>query len=458
MSGLVSQLYLSAAQSTQHCLSGGMDESVIYSFSIMGLQLGEQEEFEQAFRYEDLARDLSAKYPNTFGATRGMNGIVWCNMHSRSHPRQIVDYCLKSIQCGKNCGDLYNAGLSYGPLMWNLQVQGADLAIIEDCAKECLQFSNRYHLTFSAGLAEAMQAGWIGPMKKDYSPTSMEEKLGQWERDNHIASAGSYYVNIALTHYYFGEHEEAERYLVGVRRYLSGLTDNVLKRQWHIFLVLNKLKLYEKGIGDDNKDELLTNIWPIITKIKTWAALGPLLKPYLTFLYAELERVTGEFNTSRSLYLDAINTAHEQKYTFLEGHLNECLGELLLQAGQCTERVYFVEAVRLYKKCRAERKEISLIQRYPEYFGEENIHYSHLAERVTSFATSTSTLPDLDFDYLIKLSYTISAETEQEALLKKIMNVVIECSGAQHGYLLIEDEGNLFIRAESHIADTVREN
>jgi predicted ATPase/tRNA A-37 threonylcarbamoyl transferase component Bud32 len=143
MSGLVPQLYLSAAQSTRHCLAGGMDESVIYSFSIMGLQLGEEEEFEQAFRYEDLARDLSAKYPNTFGATRGMNGIVWCNMHSRSHPGEIVDYCLKSIQCGKNCGDLYNAGLSYGPLMWNLQVQGTDMSTIEDYAKECLQFSKR---------------------------------------------------------------------------------------------------------------------------------------------------------------------------------------------------------------------------------------------------------------------------------------------------------------------------
>ncbi|MGE5604819.1 MAG: ATP-binding protein, partial [Bacteroidota bacterium] len=116
MSGLVPQLYLAAVQSTQHCLSGGMDESVIYSFSIMGLQLGEEEEFSQAFRYEDLARDLSAKYPNTFGATRGMNGIVWCNMHSRSHPKEIVNYCLKSIQSGRNCGDLYNAGLSYGPL------------------------------------------------------------------------------------------------------------------------------------------------------------------------------------------------------------------------------------------------------------------------------------------------------------------------------------------------------
>ncbi|MBI4286003.1 MAG: AAA family ATPase [Chloroflexi bacterium] len=449
MSGMVPQLYLSAAQSTQHCLSGGMDESVIYSFSIMGLQLGEQEDFEQAFKYEDLARDLSAKYPNTFGATRGMNGIVWCNMHSRSHPAKIVDYCLKSIQCGKNCGDLYNAGLSYGPLMWNLQAQGADLSKIEDYAKECLQFSNRYHLSFSVGLAEAMQAGWIGPMKKDYSPVPMEEKLTRWEQDNHVASAGSYYVHMALAHYYFGEHEKAEEYLVGVRRYLSGLTDNVLKRQWHVFLVLNALSLYERGLRCKDKAELMAEVQPIISKLETWAGLGPLLKPYLAFLYAERERVTGDFKEARGLYLDAISAAHEQQYTFLEGHLNECLGEILLRNGQHTEGVYFVEAARLYKKCGAERKEIRLMEKHPQYFEEEKALYSQFDTE----PASPNTLPPLDIDYLMKSSLAISAEMDLDSLLKKIMNVVIESSAAQHGYLLIEEEDNLFVRAESHISE-----
>lgn len=446
MSGLVPQLYLSAAQSTQHCLAGGMDESVIYSFSIMGLQLGEQEDFITAFKYEDLARELSAKYPNTFGATRGMNGIVWCNMHSRSHPREIVDYCLKSIQCGKNCGDLYNAGLSYGPLMWNLQVQGEDLSIIEDYARECLQFSRRYNLSFSVGLAEAMQAGWIEPMKRQYSPVSMEEKLRQWERDNHIASAGSYYVHMALAHYYLGEHEAAEECLTGVRKYLSGLTDNVLKRQWHVFLVLNALKLYEQGLRFKNKHELLTEIEPILRKVEKWAALGPLLKPYLAFIYAEQERITGKFKDARSLYLDAIDTAHKQKYTLLEGHLNECLGELILQTGHCSERLYFTEAVRLYKKCHAERKAINLVEKYPEYFEEEKNSYPLLESEYPS-----RVLPKLDVEYLMKSSLAISAEIEQDTLMKKIMNVVIESSGAQQGYLLMEQEGNLYIRAASHI-------
>jgi two-component sensor histidine kinase len=444
MSGLVPQLYLSAAQSTQHCLSGGMDDSVIYSFSIMGLQLGEQKEFEPAFKYEDLARDLSAKYPNTFGATRGMNGIVWCNMHSRSHPKEIVDYCIKSIQCGKNCGDLYNAGLSYGPLMWNLQVQGNNLSVIEDYAKECLQFSNRYHLSFSVGLAEAMQAGWVLPMKKDYLPVPMEEKLKAWEQDNHIASAGSYYVHMALTHYYFGEHEEAEKYLVGVRKYLSGLTDNVLKRQWHVFRVLNTLKLYEKGLGFKSEKELIVEIQPNIKKVETWAGLGPLLKPYLAFLYAEQERVIGEFKEARSLYLDAIEAARKQNYTLLEGHLNECLGEFLLQAGRCSEGIYFAEAARLYRKCGAERKESSLIEKHRKYFENEKTYRNFVME------PSSLILPDIDIEYLMKSSLAISAEVEQEALLKRIMNVVIESSGAGAGYLLIEEEGDLFIRAESH--------
>ncbi len=449
MSGLVPQLYLSAAQSTQHCLEGGMDESVIYSFSIMGLCLGEKGEFEKAFKYEDLARDLSEKYPNTFGATRGMNGIVWCNAHSRSYPEEIVDYCLKSIQCGKNSGDLYNAGLSYGPLMWNLQVQGNDFRRTEEYTRECLEFSKKYHLYFSVRLAEAMQAAWIEPMKKNYTPIEMEEKIKLWEKDNHVAAAGSYYVHMGLMHYYFGEYEKAEEYLQGVKRYLTGLTDNVLKRQWHIFLVLNALRLYEKGIGYKNREELRSYIEPLIKEIQAWASLGPLLKPYLAFLYSELERVTGDLKQAQVLYIEAIDLAYQSRYTFLQGHINECLGELIEKGspGRATAATFFKEAARLYKKCSAQRKELSLIEKRPECFEEEAPIYA------VGFSAPALTLPNIDINYLIKSCLIIPAETEEKVLLDKIMNVVLESSGAQHGYLIMGENGDLIIRAESHITE-----
>ncbi|MBU4305162.1 MAG: AAA family ATPase [Candidatus Omnitrophica bacterium] len=474
MSGLVPQLYLSAVQSTQHCLAGGMDESVIYSFAIMALYLGETGEFEKAFRYEDLACNLSAKYPNTFGATRGMNGIVWCNMHSRSHPQDIVAYCLKSIQCGKNSGDLYNAGLSYGPLMWNLQVQGADFLKIEEYAEECFEFSKKYHLNFSVRLAEAMQAGWIEPMKKDYTLIPMDEKIKLWEKDNHIASAGSYYAHTGLVHYYLGDYEKAESYLQGVKKYLTGLTDNVLKRQWHVFLVLNALRLHERGLKYQDKAELLAYINPLIKKFETWAELGPLLKPYLFLVYAEMERVTGDMREARNLYFDAISLAHQYQYVFMEGYLNECLGEfiknptkdveLCAHSDKCDKkkphcdkwwicvktgvaRVFFREAARLYKNCRAQRKEMILQEKYPEYFEEESPVFSPAEKE------ATSAFSNIDIDYLMKSSLIIPAEIEEDALLHKIMNVVLESSGAQHGYMIIADNGNLIIRAESHIME-----
>ncbi|MEA2082841.1 MAG: AAA family ATPase [Thermodesulfobacteriota bacterium] len=448
MSGLVPQLYLSAVQSTKHCLEGGMDESVIYSFSIMGLYLGEQLKFEQVFQYEDLALNLCEKHPNTFGATRGMNGVAWVTMHTRNHPEELVKHCLKAIQCGKNCGDLYNAGLSYGPLIWGLQVQGANLLTIEQYAKECLKFSQKYHLSFSVALSEAMQAGWIEPMKKDYTHVPMEEKIRKWEKENHISAAGSYYVHMALTHYYFGEYEKAEQYLLEVRRYLIGLTDHLLKRQWHAFQVLNALKLYEIGKIYKSKEKLLSFIQPLIKKIETWAQYGPILKPYLAFIYAELERVTGDFKKAGSLYFDAIAIAHEQRFTLLEAQLNECMAELIKKAGIGTERSYFAEAVRLYKSCHAERKEIFLLEKYPGYFEEEVVAYMPFEAEPTAY-----TLPSLDVDYLMKSSLAISAEINPDVLLKKIMNVVIEASGAQHGYLLIQENSNLIVRAESHITE-----
>lgn len=447
MCGLVPQLYLSAAQSTQLCLAGGMDESVIYSFSIMGLNLGEQEQFASAFRYEDLARDLCAKYPNTFGATRGMNGIVWCNMHSRSHPADITAYCLQAIQCGKNCGDLYNAGLSYGPKMWNLQVQGKNLRHIEEVAEECLQFSRKNQLSFSVGLAEAVLAGWVAPMKANYVPVTMEETLAHWKENNYVAASGSYFVLLAISQYYRGEYTAAAASLEAVEDYLHGLTDNVLKRLWFVFRILNRLRIAPVGAWQQYQAE----ITPLLKKIETWASLGPLLKPYLAFIYAEIARYQKRHRTARNRYLDAIQSAQSQDYTLLSGHLYQCLADLMAETAQGKPDLYYMEACRLYKLCHADAK-ISLLQEC--YQGNETISDNTAKSLVTDNNDKQYILPNLDVNYLMKSALALSAETDLELLLQKIMTVVLECSGAQHGYLLIKEQDELVVAAENHIGKT----
>lgn len=442
MSGLVPQLYLSAAQSTLHCLEGGMDESVIYSFSIMGLNLGEQGKFEEAFLYQDLAHDLCAKHPNTFGATRGMNGIVWCNMHSRSHPAEIVDYCHKAIQCGKNCGDLYNAGLSYGPLMWNLQVHGKNLRLVEEAAEECLQFSHKNQLSFSIGLAEAVLAGWVAPMKPDYQPVDMTKTLARWDADNYVAASGSYFALLGFAQHYLGDYAAAAVSLQTVERYLHGLTDNVLKRLWYVFRIVNRLRWPE---GAD-WPTLEAEIAPLLTELETWVRLGPLLKPFLAFIHAEIARAQNEMREARNLYLDAIAIAQAQDYSLLTGHLYEALAEVVAVGNLGNAELYYGEARRIYRMCRADRKSALLQQRH-SYIAHDN---AVRTEKTVVYDTP-ATLPNLDFNYLMKSALALSAEVDLNRLMQKIMTVVLESSGAQHGYLLIKETDELLVAAESHV-------
>ena len=447
MTGRVPQLYLSAMQSTLHCLDGGMDESVIYSFSIMGLNLGEQERFEQAFKYEDLARDLCAKYPNTFGATRGINGIVWCNMHSRSHPAAIVEYAHKGIQFGKNCGDLYNAGLSYGPLLWNQQAQGKNLRLIEETAEECLQFSKKNQLTFSTALAEAVLAGWVAPMKADYRLVAMEDTLIEWEKHNYVAATGSYFALLAFAQYYFGDYAGAAVSLKAVERYQHGLTDNILKRLWYVFRILNRLRLPEEL----SWSEVELEIAPLLQKITTWANFGPLLRPYLAFIHAEIARARGHERDARNLYLDAIAEAETQDYGLLSGHLYECLAELVNHAGLGKADIYYAEAQRLYCVCNAEDKSVRL-RTLHDFQSVDNTKPTQesVVDEATVETAELDTLPNLDINYLMKSALALSTETDLTQLLQKIMTVVLESSSAQHGYLLIKQQEQLIITAEKH--------
>jgi predicted ATPase/signal transduction histidine kinase/CheY-like chemotaxis protein/tRNA A-37 threonylcarbamoyl transferase component Bud32 len=446
MSGLVDQLYLSAAQSTMHCLNGGMDESVIYSFSIMGLNLGEQEKFEYAFQYEDLARNLCEKYPNTFGATRGMNGVVWCNMHSRSHPKEIAAYCLKSIQSGKNCGDLYNAGLSYGPLLWNLQVKGTDFKEIETYAKECLDFSQKFQLSFSVGLAEAMFAGWIEPMKQNYVVKSIDDKIAKWESVNHIASIGSYYVHMALTSYYFGDYQEADFYIEKVRVYLHGLTDNVLKRQWYVLQVLNAIKVFElnKEVGSINL--VFEKIDPILEKLEKWSNLGPLLKPYLKLAQAERARLELGFYPALNIYLIALNEANNSGYLFLEAYIYEIVARYLFSTNTSLMKNFILNALRLYHSCGASRKVYSLFEEFSQLMSDGVLNQLFTLPKQESL--DSSKIKDIDDLYFIKASQAISAEIDQDTILHKSIEMLTDCSGAQYGVIVLIQNGELSLLSE----------
>ncbi|CAG1022517.1 partial Signal transduction histidine-protein kinase AtoS, partial [Patescibacteria group bacterium] len=165
----------------------------------------------------------------------------------------------------------------------------------------------------------------------------------------------------------------------------------------------------------------------------------------LAFIHAEIARFQHRPRTARSLYLDAIACAKHQDYTLLTGHIYECFGEFLLEFQLDDADLYYAEAYRLYESCHADVK-ILLLQ---EHYHQKDI-YTHYAPKAI-LNKELQTLPNLDVNYLMKSALALSAETDLELLLQKIMTVVLECSGAQHGYLLIKEQDDLVVAAEHHI-------
>ncbi|MCL7419976.1 MAG: AAA family ATPase [Methylobacter sp.] len=435
LAGMVPQLYLSAIQSTQNCLGGGVDESVIYGFSMVGLYLQRKGQYELSFRYEDLGLALAHRYPDTFGATKGINGILWTNMHNRSDSAYIIEQCQKNIHRGKNCGDLYNAGLSYGPYIWHLIHQGAHLRQVIDVAEECIHFSNRFNLSLSQGLAESALAGWADMMNTERTPYSEQEiaaKLNKWATDKHVVSIGGYYSLKGISSHYLGDYEQAADYLHQAEPYLRGLSDNILNRLWYVFRYVNGLRLH-KTIPAEEQETLDY----CLEQVQTWAALGPILKPYLTFMRMEQANHTGNFSETRRHCLDAIDLSKAQHFTLLEGFLNERLGQILIDRQHNYANYYLTRAAGHYYDCDAEIKVRQLTE-----------NYSITLQTDDNTPADASLAQMLDVNYLLLATRTITQQQNLNGLLSAILQSIMERLGAKTGYLLIAEPQDLAVLAK----------
>ncbi len=437
LAGMVPQLYLAAIRSAKNSLSGGIDESVIYSFPIIGLYLQRQDRYDLSFRYEKLALDLSDRYPDSFGATKGINGVLWINSHNRHSPQQIISLCEQNIHRGKNCGDLYNAGLSYAPYIWNLITQGEELEQVITVSEECVAFSKKFNLSLSSGLAESVLMGWcdvIDSSRTELKSDNIERKLRKWKRDKHVVSIGSYYTLNGISNYYLGHYSEAAKQLEEARPYLRGLSDNILNRLWFVFRYLNGLQHPKDTEKQDQ--ELISHC---LERTETWAALGPILKPYLALMRAEAESLKNNFSETRRLYLDAIDIAHDAHYSFLEGYLHERLGALLSKEQHRYAPFHIKKSLSLYQQSGASAKQIQIEQQFAAL----------LSNKEPSAQQSTSLENVLDIDYLTEATLNITQQTDFEPLIKTILQSIMARLGAKTGYLMIaEDEGlNIIAKA-----------
>ncbi|MDJ0839302.1 MAG: AAA family ATPase [Acidobacteriota bacterium] len=180
--------------------------------------------------------------------------------------------------------------------------------------------------------------------------------------------------------------------------------------------------------------------------MKVWSESGPdnYLHKYQVML-AEQARLEGRYDDALDNYDAAIDSAREFGFMQNEAVINELAARCFLERGRRrAARGYISEAHYLYSRWGARVK----VQDMEAKYGDLIIQGSHMKHLSDTTVTGVTSISDrLDLDVVMQAFQTISSQIVLGSLLKEVMRLVILNAGATRGALMLEDQGEWFVKA-----------
>ena len=414
-----------------------IEELLCYPLSACGGLLRLRGEYELSDRIEAEAMQLRVKAPNSFGAGRGGVGLDWLSLHWTQSIEEVDKSIIQTIQTTRNCGDALFVSGAQGCRMMVTFLQGFSLVRLAEEAADCRLYAEKHNSGFGIGLALGIEAAVLAPLTKTDQPIEISHEIELWRQTNNSTILFNYYVHLAATQYFLGNNQACIEALETGQPWIVGMRATVPERLWYIFSVLAELKSLQPIDRATNEKRLTKRIGGFIEKIEVWAAMGPVLRPYLAFIRAEKARLLKPFNEARNLYLDAIDTIHDQQYLLLEGFAHERLGTLFAEQGHKQAQFHIQQSAACYRQCHAVTKFAQL----------EEQHSFHIRRSVGHEYVDTPLESNLDTNYLLKMVRRMSQALDLDELLQTVIQSIVESVGATQGYLLILEEGELQVCA-----------
>jgi len=193
-------------------------------------------------------------------------------------------------------------------------------------------------------------------------------------------------------------------------------------------------------------------------KLVVWATHCPAnYRQMEQIVAAELARLSGKPGEAMQLYDQAITHAQEQGFLHHEGLASELCAKFYMPMGrQRTARAYLQDAYHCYARWGARAKAAAMVRQYPELL--QSVVLSDEEARiggVTGTATSTLTnstsnrsVETMDIASLMRAGHAIAGEIEPERVLAQIMKIMVTNAGAQRGFLLLQSDQRLIIKAK----------
>ncbi len=278
--------------------------------------------------------------------------------------------------------------------------------------------------------------------------------------DNRTAMVVKHFYSLILC-YVFHDYETALEHAQIIEPGLENISSNLAVPMSHFYMALTRLAIHAQT-PPSGQAALLKKVAAIQKKIKKWAYHAPcnyLNKWHL--VEAERARVAGKDLAAMRHYEQAIALAKENNFLLEVALGNELAARFYFAKEQDKiAGIYLQEAYENYRQWGAHAKLAQIEAHYPALFTKALSLTSKIGAVDITQTTASRTQIDstrilaserLDIATVLKATQAISGEIVLGQLLEKMMRIAIENAGAQHGFLLLETNGQWHIEAEGNV-------
>ncbi|EIJ42166.1 putative ATPase [Beggiatoa alba B18LD] len=277
---------------------------------------------------------------------------------------------------------------------------------------------------------------------------------------NDITALAFLYVHKIMLCYWFERYDLVVNYAEQVNP--MGIASMFHSTVFHFYSALARLALMQTG-DKKAQQQYARALRENVRNIKTWAKHAPMNNAHrYALIQAEQARLDKNIPKTIQYYKQAMTLAKKNHFRHEEGLICERYAHFWQQqADSNISATYIKEAFYLYQLWGATAKLEVLKLRYPELslgIAAKSLTISQRTRTINTSNNNTrrgSASDSLDLSTIIKASRSLSEEIQLARLLKKLISIVMENAGAQHGMLLLEKNNQWYIEAHSNTQNLV---
>ncbi len=411
-----------------------------YRFGMLGLRLMENHD----------ARECKARTMFIFSGFIG---------HWKDHVRTTLAPLLEGYQVGLGTGDLEYAGFSAMIYCYHSFYAGVPLAKLEpemarfsEAVGYLKQLSPLSVILIFRQMARNLVEHQEDPARLAGEYYNADEMLPLHIEAGDRSSIIAVFFGNAILGFLFGEYAWASENLRKSWEYLDGARASFPNTVFFFYDSLIRLAMIPTFTKTERKQSL-KEVAKNRKRLKKWAQHAPTNNRHKWLLVeAELARVEGRDLDAMKLFKEAIRLAGENEFIQEQALANELAARFWMGRGDDEiAGLYMREAHYCYTNWGAKAKVRHLERTYPQFLAEAAKKTPWGKREKQTVGVSIASSDEwaggaLDLESVIKTSQAISGEVDLEALLKKVMRILIESAGAQEGCMIMKKDSELMVR------------